>query len=329
MLRSELESNLGFAGTGQEVSILRSTLIRTGIWTEEGGTPQINLRPIDSAMSNLLETIEKFILEARQKGRVNFAELYKKLTAPEYHIGLRYGVIPIYISVVMHNYRQQIVISDKVGVVPTNIDTLIQINSNPENFTLEYLDWNPAKEKYISRLAETFSSFVIEAEKFGNYYDYVSNAMRRWYMSLPKFSKEVAKNPSGENLTRSQLEMIKLLKQNISSSELLFKKLSKIFNRTDEYSDTATDIIKTKLVFDGLLEELKKFLIDKTTAEFSNKNISLIDAVKEWCDKLDPKIFEQLFSDGTDRFLQHIKSATNDEDFFIARLAKLATGLRL
>ena len=54
-----------------------------------------------------------------------------------------------------------------------------------------------------------------------------------------------------------------------------------------------------------------------------------MDAVKEWCDRLDPKSFEQLFSDGTDRFLQHLKNATNDEDVFITRLAKLATGLRV
>ena len=36
-----------------------------------------------------------------------------------------------------------------------------------------------------------------------------------------------------------------------------------------------------------------------------------------------------MFQDGTDRFLQHLKTITNDEDSFITRLAKLATGLRI
>ena len=36
-----------------------------------------------------------------------------------------------------------------------------------------------------------------------------------------------------------------------------------------------------------------------------------------------------MFSDGTDRFLQHLRTMTNDEELFISRLAKLATGLRL
>ena len=45
LLRNELEPNLGLTGSGQEVSIMRSTLIRTGIWEEKNGLPSLNLRP--------------------------------------------------------------------------------------------------------------------------------------------------------------------------------------------------------------------------------------------------------------------------------------------
>lgn len=41
------------------------------------------------------------------------------------------------------------------------------------------------------------------------------------------------------------------------------------------------------------------------------------------------RIFEQLFSDGTEKALGLFRSITNDEDTFIARLAKIATDLRL
>ena len=58
-------------------------------------------------MRNMLETIEDFILEARQNGRISFSVLYERLTSPEYHIGLRFGLIPIYIAAVLHNYRQR------------------------------------------------------------------------------------------------------------------------------------------------------------------------------------------------------------------------------
>ena len=336
LLRSELEPNLGLSGTGQDVSIMRSTLLRTGIWSEAGGVSQISLRPKDETMRNLLETIENFILEARQNGQISFAVLYERLTSPEYHIGLRSGLIPIYVAAVMHNYRQQTVINDRFGPVQTSVDVLVQINSDPGSFTLEYLDWNPEKERYIARLSDAFSDYVVEAEKSSNSYDYVANAMRRWYMALPKFSKESTQKPNGEKLVRRQLEMMKLLRQNTSSSDLLFKKLPEAVDSHGDYADAATDIIASKAVFDGLLIELKQSLIKETTDAFlpkSDRNaarkISLADAAKDWCDRLDPKSFEQLFSDGTDRFLQHLKSITNDEDMFITRLAKLATGLRL
>lgn len=336
LLRSELEPNLGLSGTGQEVSIMRSTLLRTGIWSEDGGVPQINLHPENVNMRHMLETIEDFILETRQNGKTSFAELYERLTSPEYHIGLRYGLIPIYVAAVMHNYRQQIVINDRFGPIQTSADALIQINSDPSSFTLEYLDWNPEKENYIARLSDAFRDYVVDAERSGNSYDYVANAMRRWYMALPKYSKESTKRPTGEKLVRRQLEIMKLLRQNTSSSDLLFKKLPEAVDYHGDYADAATDIIDAKGFFDGLLTELKQELISKTKAAFlpendkkASKKTTLTDVAKDWCNRLDPKSFEQLFSDGTDRFLQHLRSMTNDEDLFITRLAKLATGLRL
>ncbi len=336
LLRSELEPNLGLSGTGQEVSIMRSTLLRTGIWREEGGIFQINLHPADAAMRNMLETIEDFVLEARQNGRISFSELYDRLTSPDYHIGLRKGLIPIYVAAVMHNYRQPVVINDRFGPVQTSVDVLVQINSEPSNFSIEYLDWNPEKEDYIARLATAFSDYVVEAEKAGSSYDYVANAMRRWYMALPKFSKECKVRPNGIKIGKRQQEMMKLLRANPSNSDLLFKKLPNTFAYDDFTADVAGDTVSAKSLFDGLLNELKKHLIEETKLRFlpkedkeSGKKATLTAVVKEWCESLDPKSFEQLFPDGTERFLQHLRNATNDEELFITRLAKLAAGLRI
>ena len=336
LLRNELEPNLGLSGTGQEVSIMRSTLLRTGIWCEEGGIAQLNLHPADAAMRNMLETIENFVLEARQNGRISFSVLYDRLTSPNNHIGLRNGLIPIYVAVVMHNYRQQVVINDRFGPVQTSVDVLVQINSEPSSFSIEYLEWNPEKEDYIARLAMVFGDYVVEADKAGSSYDYVANAMRRWYMALPKFSKECKVRPNGIKIGKRQQEMIKLLRANSSGSDLLFKKLPTTFAYDDFTADAAGDIVSAKTIYDGLLNELKKHLIEETKLCFlpkedkeSGKKATLTAIVKEWCESLDPKSFEQLFSDGTERFLQHLRSATNDEDLFITRLAKLATGLRI
>ena len=336
LLRGELESNLGLAGTGQEVSIMRSTLLRTGIWDESGFSPEINLQPEDANMRHVLETIESFILEARQEGSLSFEILYDRLISPEYHIGMRLGLIPIYIAAVLHNYRQQTVINDRFGPVQTSVDVLVQINADPGSFSLEYLDWNPEKEYYIDRLSEEFAVHVVNAEKTSNSYDYVANAMRRWFMALPKFSKESKAHPDGVKIGKRQQEMMRLLRTNTSGSDLLFRKLPAAFAYEEFTGDAAGDIINTKRLYDDLLGELKDVLIAETKFLFLPKRdrrlkpkATLTAMAKEWSESLNPKSFEQLFPDGTDKFLQHIKSATNDEDLFITRLAKLATGLRL
>ena len=44
---------------------------------------------------------------------------------------------------------------------------------------------------------------------------------------------------------------------------------------------------------------------------------------------MEAAVFEELFNDGTDRCLALLKTVTNGEAVFIARLAKLSTGLRV
>ena len=95
LLRNDIEENLGFSGSGQEVSIMRSTLLNKGILCEGFmGTSVLNMEPEDIHMAKVLATIEAVIFEARTLGPIPFREIYRRLTDAEYHIGLRDGGIP-------------------------------------------------------------------------------------------------------------------------------------------------------------------------------------------------------------------------------------------
>ena len=322
LLRGELEPNLGLRGTGQDVSIMRSALIRTGILIGDDHS-QINLRPDDVDMRHLLATIENFILEARQNP-ISFSVLYERLTSPSGRIGLRRGVIPIYLAAVIHGCRQQITISNRFGFVRTNVDTLVQINFAPENFSIEYFARSADNENFVTSLAEIFADFVVDAEKNSGTCDYVSNAMIRWFLSLPKYAKEFKSRPDGGKIFDTHIKFRNLLRQNLSGSDLLFKKLPKIFSA--DLTTAADQIVAAKKFFDVAVDELAKFVRDGTAKIFSADNLTA--AIRDWCASLEPKIFEQLFPDATDKFLRLIKSA-DDEKIFIAKLAELATGLRL
>lgn len=55
----------------------------------------------------------------------------------------------------------------------------------------------------------------------------------------------------------------------------------------------------------------------------------LASVIMDWCESLDQTVFEQLFTDGTEKCLGLFRSITNDDDLTITRLAKLATDLRI
>ena len=337
LLRNELESNLGLSGSGQEVSIMRSTLLRTGVLVMDNALIRIDLNPEDAFIRNMLTTIVGFIQETKASGSMSFGVLYHRLVAPENHIGLRKGLIPIYLAAVFHEFKQELILQDRFGQVPITADTLLQINANPEGFTLAYLDWDPEKAEFTQRLADIFSDYVIEAEKLMNAYDYVVSAMKRWYMALPKYAKELKRSVKGQKVDKRYLAMLRLLKNNVGGHELLFNKLPMAFDYTNQFSiGLAENITAAKKYYDNCITQLKQDLIQTvkeifSTSQSSNslKAASLTSVIKDWCESLNERVFEQLFTDGTEKCLNLFKTATNDEEALVARLAKAATDLRL
>lgn len=341
LLRTELEPNLGLSGFGQDVSIMRSTLIRTGILSTDS-VPRINLSPeIEPAensqrISRMIGVIEQFFLETRRAGAQSFSLLYERLTGLEFGIGLRRGLIPIYIAVVLHEHRKDIVLADRFGQVSPSADLLAQIDAAPGAYTASYIDWNPEKETFIKRLSEMFADYIIEEEKNGSAYDYVANAMRRWYMDLPRYSRECKRKPNGDRITKRDLKAISFLKQNSSGFQLLFEQLPGAYElKEEDVSELQTYIRNAKEEYDSLLGELRQRLIWETKALFSptpletENRVSLAAIIGDWVETLDEKVTEQLFPDGTHRLLELFRIVPNDEATFIARLAKLVTDLRL
>ena len=62
ILAIPLEKNLGLAGTGQDVSIMRSVLIRTGILTNSDDNPTFNTQTDDNNINRVLQVIREFFI---------------------------------------------------------------------------------------------------------------------------------------------------------------------------------------------------------------------------------------------------------------------------
>lgn len=334
LLRNELDTNLGLSGSGQEVSIMRSTLIMTGILTLDTYPVQLNFDTKEPYMKNMLLGILEFVFKAKKNGKVEFREIYDYLTLPKFNIGLRRGLIPIYLSVIFHNYKQEIVIKSSSGQVPLNADTVEQINSNPELFSLHYLEWDEDKEKFITEMEELFAPYVIQSEKLLNSYDYIVSAMKRWYLSLPKFTKDSKKIIDGNKIDKRYLALLNALRSGLNGQDLLFEHLPKEYGYSEFNVGVSENIEKAKNFFDNLLDETKKILISEVQNEFSvglkaNKQASITSIIRDWLETLNDNIYNHVFDNGTEKCLILFKNITADSDSFIIRLAKLTTDLRI
>ena len=338
LLRNELEHNLGLLANGQDVSIMRSTLVRTGVLYDKGEeSVEICLQTADDLLNNMLSVIENFIRESiLSRKNQSFEELYIALQGKKHGIGLRKGLIPIFIAAVFHNYKKQIVIKRDGLEVPLSLDAILQIDENPGHFTLSAIDWDANKEKYVLALEAVFTEFVVDAEKNINTYEYVAKAMVRWYLSLPRYTKETKCSYDGTDILKKNTLFLTLLRQNIGSQELLFEKIPAIFGKPVDDAGLVFYIGRTKEYFEDMVINLNVYLQNEVKSIIwasKNKELllktSLTSVVQDWIEKLPPQVFEQVFNDGTNKFLALCKTITNNTQEFIAKLAKLATGLRL
>lgn len=335
LLRSELEYNLGFSGHGQEVSVMRGVLINTEILFQDDDAKVTYLNEqLEGNMKLALQEIEKFIEESRKKN-ICFSYIYDSLTSPGNEFGIRKGVMPILLAAVFHKYKSQLIISETFTQVPLNAKTLEKINADPSIYFLDYLDWNEEKEGYVTELSKVFKDNIIDLEKSINNYDYVAKAMKRWYLNLPKYTKENKVNINGDKVDKEIVKFNKLLRRVNSTSELLFVEIPELFSNIGYNISVVEKISEIKYLEDNTLNKLEHGLLDYMKDLFAlngDKEIinqmTLSSIMKDWLENLASNIHEILFGDGTERFIKLIIESGNDELSLVKQAARLATGLR-
>lgn len=337
LLENELKPNLGLVGTGQEISIMRSTLVKTGVITSLNDNPQINLAPSNENIAFVLSEIQRFFSETSTVGAANFSDLYERLTHPQYGIGMKRGIIPIYIATVLHLNKQNLVVKHNEREERITPDLLNGINESPDDYMVLLEDWSELKAEYIAALEAVFKNEIKEREKIYNGFVYVLYAMNRWYMALPKYAKEQKEIYQGRGkkakaLTPSHIKFINSLKMlDKNPRDYLFEKLMSIF-KVSELSLDVVHLVKcAKTERDNAVSYLIDVLADDIRDIFSKRQttLTLTSAISNWHDKLNERTLRQLFANNENQILNLLSSTGNDDSTFIQRLAKAVTGLRI
>ena len=338
LLYGNFEYNLGFRGNGQEIFIFRTLLANTGILINEEERVEICLENVkDKNLKYMLEVIEEKIKTSSLEQPLNLKKLYDVLTSADYHIGVRKGIIPVYLAVIFYIYREKLIIQRENKDLKITADLLTEINENPDQYELYLENWDIKKLEYILNLEEIFKENINFAEKNYNNYKYITDGLRKWYIGLPKCSKEFTSYYKGLKFEKQLLnqEVIKFresLKRNIENSrEYLFDTLTEIFN-SSEFELIFEKIKDAKEQLDNHLKDLEYLLISELKNIFEkeeSREISLISILKDWTDFLNENTKNYIFKKNENKFIELINSSNYDEREFIKKLGKIITSLRL
>ncbi len=337
LLANELSPNIGLTGTGQDVSIMRSTLLQTGIVENIGENPTINLEPEDEFIRDMLDEIKSFFTEqAGSKGGTSFKILYDTLTLHEHGFGLKSGIIPIYIAAVLHLYKKNIVILYNGMETKITADLLNDVNEAPADYSVVLEDWSEDKAEYMSRLEILFGEYVVKREKDFNSFTYLYSAMERWFLSLPRYAKEMTEiykaNGRSEVINKAKTKFISNFRQlNVNPREFLFEKIFIIFGMSDFSVNVVTLIDATKKEYDNAINHLISELSIDVKSVFLKGNVasSLTSVIKDWYESLSESTRNYLYAGNENRIFELMENITNNEKAFVVRLAKAVTSLRI
>ncbi|MTI69248.1 MAG: hypothetical protein FH751_03190 [Firmicutes bacterium] len=337
LLRNKIEKNLGLKGYGQDVTIMRATLIVPGILKQNNKKAYLDNVNIPAKLKNVLDIIRDYCIKTSTEGSKTFSELYNILIKPKYSIGLKRGVIPIYLSVVLHELKKYAVITRKGIEEELTPQLLKDINNKPNEFQIYIEEWNEDKEQFINELDELFNEYINISEKEYNTFDYIVKAMQRWFLQLPKYTKEYEQKYLGNNKYKKMDKSVIRLRNGlrgakINSRHFLFNKMFKIFKHKSFTNNVIKDVTKCKEQLDNSLDDLILKLAKDVKEMFENGQkleTTLYSIMKDWYEERNDKTRNHLFSSGEDKFLDLIKNIDNNEIQFIKNLSRITTGLRI
>lgn len=336
LLDNILEENLGLKGNGQEVTIMRSLLLNNRILEKDiYGNISINLQIDDKKLNEVLKEIDNFFCKIITNNWTSFEVLYDKLLLPENNIGLKKGIIPIYLALLIHKYKKYIIIKSEIGEEKIDVELLNKINNNPEKYFVYVEDWNNEKNEYLKGLSNIFLEYISGEREGLNNFKYQVLGMKQWYLSLPKYSKESIKEYLGNNnyqeIKEEKINFLKSLKLEIENPrEYLFEKIFKIFGYNEFNLEILKDLKENKNYFENILENLKENLINDVKRIFNGKeDASLVSIMKDWEEELNLKTKEHIFNKNENRVLDLISNSDNNEKRLIEKLARVVSSLRI
>lgn len=327
-----IQPNLGLSGTGQDVSFMRSTLIQTGVLQQHEDRMTLSSELAEDSIRYVLEVIRSFFQSTAIEGERSIEDLYSQLIDYQHGIGMKRGAIPVFIAVVLHEMKKDLIIKSNGVEVKINSDTLNSMNEKPEIYSVLMEDWDQDKKDYLLALDELFSEYIVEKERALNSFSYIVSAVDRWYLALPKCAREMQKRYSNDKpVSKKHRAFFQLLKSpKTNARDFLIVQIPNTFDEQLACETVSDQVISSKQELDQAKDELIKRIIREVASIFGGTaGMSLKTLLLEWYEGLSKHTLQNLFADNENAVLKLISTITNDEQAFAERIAKAVTGLRI
>ena len=183
-------AEFGLEGNRPDMSMYRTVLFHPGLYFENGkGNYSFAKRQQlkDKGLRAVWKTLEAFLTEPRKSAR-NFKELLDVLEAPP--IGLRKGLIPIFLAAALRAFPSAMAILDSQGryVVDILPSTVEDICSAPVNYSLHVFELKESELNYLAKIYNIFAPngdvALSEKEPLRRCYD----ALTKWLTQIPRSS---------------------------------------------------------------------------------------------------------------------------------------------
>jgi|GEM_PF-1362747 len=331
LLAPFMEPKLGIQGSGPELAIFRCLISHKGIITGDEHSSRLNnLQELDDPglVSLLLEL--RTLFSGTPDGKITVEQILKCMCNPPY--GVRMGVVPILLAIILREQLKEIILVDADGKeIPINAENIDNALRVPQKHFFFKDQWSQEKTIMCKSLEEAFRDFVDVDSSLSSPTKQVVDALRRWYFSLPRFTRDSKRE---SKLYRNFMKLLKSDEQ--ISIKLLFESIPKFFvgeKLTAENVDAViTNILKIKQGIDGylttMMTNLELELIQ--ILESFDGHPSLLSALKTWYESLPVfKLESDEYSDGTQRLLNLIETFKGENSAeFLYKILLLLTGLR-
>ena len=332
LLRPSLERDLGLTGSGPDMSIYRTLLRYTGIVVQKEGEEITCLNSFaeveDPAILKIMNALRS-VLDKSDEDGVEFAQIVRLLQSEPF--GLRLGIVPILIAIYLHQNRNELVLINAAGEeMPWTAEQIDAAMTTPGHYKIQRFNWSKEKSLLCELVQELFVEYS-DADDIAGLSRRVVKMMKRWMLSLPRYSRDT------RNVSEQARDFRRLLKQwNISSGQLLFVELPKVFcvdirdvDSVRKYIE-CIEIIKKEIEghFHAAVSSLEKDLVVRVPEAF--RGVHLLSSLRKWYGSLSDGQRSHLYSDATQEFLFTIRSfvGENYEEFLQQIFSRLA-GARL